>query len=90
MAEPPSASSRQTALASEKRKMVLGPSQLVDVLPLQIVSTKVAWLTVVNIQASADEVLEEVLVLQTGDMPTFRQVELIRSGERLVAEVSTL
>ena len=70
--------------------MVLGPSQLVDVLPLQIVSTKVAWLTVVNIQASADEVLEEVLVLQTGDMPTFRQVELIRSGERLVAEVSTL
>ena len=68
---------------------MLDPSQLVDVLPLQIVSKKVALLTVVNIQASEEEVLGEILELQTGDMPTFWQVELIRPAERLVPEVST-
>ena len=56
---------------------------------LQIALTKVVWLTVVNIQASEVEVLGLTLVLQTGSMPTFWQVELIRPGERLVSEVFT-
>ena len=51
--------------------------------------TKVGWLTVVNIQASEVEVLGLTLVLQTGSMPTFWQVELIKPEERLVSEVFT-
>ena len=44
--------------------------QLVVVVPLQIASSKVDGITVVNMQASEEEVLEEMLELQTGTMPT--------------------
>ena len=55
----------------EKRKVLLVNSwQLVVVVPLQIASSKVDGITVVNMQASEEEVLEEMLELQTGTMPT--------------------
>ena len=44
--------------------------QLVVVVPLQIASAKEVGFTVVNMQASEEEVLEEMMELQTGTMPT--------------------
>ena len=55
----------------EKRKVLLVNSwQLVVVVPLQIASAKEVRFTVVNMQASEEEVLEEMVELQTGIMPT--------------------
>ena len=50
--------------------LLVNSGQLVVVVPLQIASSKVDGITVVNMQASEEEVLEEMLELQTGTMPT--------------------